>query len=102
MAIDVIKAIRMAVDTGKVELGAAKTEKQTKNGKGKLLILSENCPQDKRKDIEYFSKLSNIPIYNFKGSNIELGEACGKPFSVSAMVVFEQGDSNIFKLIEQG
>jgi large subunit ribosomal protein L30e len=102
MAIDVIKAIRMAVDTGKVELGAVKTEKQIKNGKGKIVLISNNCPEDRRQSIEYYSKLSNIPLYQFKGSNMELGEACGKPFSVSAMLVFEQGDSNIFKLIEQG
>ncbi len=101
MAIDVIKAIRMAVDTGKVELGADKTEKNIKNGKGKIILISENCPQNRKNNIEYYSRLSDIPVYYFKGSNMELGEACGKPFSVSAMVVFEQGDSNIFKLIKQ-
>ncbi len=100
MAIDVIKAIRMTVDTGKVELGAGKTQKHIKNGKGKIVVVSDNCPKETKTNIEYYSKLSDIPLYHFKGSNMELGEACGKPFSVSAMVVFEQGDSNIFKLIK--
>ncbi|MFA5382170.1 MAG: 50S ribosomal protein L30e [Candidatus Micrarchaeia archaeon] len=100
MTIDVIKAIRMAVDTGKVELGANKTEKQVKNGNGKLVIISNNCTKELKTNIEYYSKLSDIPLYQFKGSNMELGEACGKPFSISAMVIFEQGDSNIFMLIK--
>ena len=101
MAIDVIKAIRMAVDTGKVEMGARKTEKFVRNGKGKVIIIADNCPKDTRTNIEYYSRLSDIFLYHFNGNNMELGQACGKPFSVSALIVFEAGDSNILKLIKQ-
>ena len=58
MAIDVTKAIRMAVDTGKVEIGARKTEKIVKNGKGKMIIIANNCPKDIKDNIEYYSRFS--------------------------------------------
>jgi len=101
MAIDVNKAIRMAVDTGKVEIGARKTEKYIKNGKGKMIIIADNCPKDIKHNIKYYSRLSDIFLYPFKGNNMDLGRACGKPFSVSALVVFEAGDSNILNLIKK-
>jgi large subunit ribosomal protein L30e len=99
--IDVDKAIGTAVKTGKVVLGANEAVKNAQSGKAKLIVVAANCPTHARGDIEYYGKLSGVNIVVYKGTSIDLGMACGKPFMVSALSVKEPGDSDILKLIEQ-
>jgi len=98
--IDINKAITKTVKTGKVLFGTQSTIKTAKIGKAKLIIVAANCPQKTREDIQYYCKLSNIPMIIYNGTGIELGAVCGKPFMVSALTIREQGDSNILKLAE--
>ena len=98
--IDINKAITTTVKTGKVLFGAQSAINIAKIGKAKLIIVAANCPQKIREDIQYYCKLSNIPMIIYNGTSIELGAVCGKPFMVSALTIREHGDSNILKLAE--
>lgn len=98
--IDINKAITTTVKTGKVLFGAQSATNIAKIGKAKLIIVAANCPQKIRDDIQYYCKLSNIPMIIYNGTSIELGAVCGKPFMVSALTIREQGGSNILKLAE--
>jgi len=97
---DINKAIAAAVRTGSVLFGAESAIKSAKRGKAKLIVVAANCPENLRRDIEYYCKLSRIPMIIYKGSSIDLGMVCGKPFTVSALVVRKVGDSDILKLAE--
>ncbi|MDO5851395.1 MAG: 50S ribosomal protein L30e [Methanobacteriaceae archaeon] len=97
---DLDRGVRVAVDTGSVILGSYKTIQSLKLGKGELIIIAENCPKDIKEDIERYSKLSNIPVFTFEGSSVELGSVCGKPFTVASLMIQEPGDSNILELKE--
>ncbi|HLC48185.1 MAG TPA: 50S ribosomal protein L30e [Candidatus Norongarragalinales archaeon] len=97
---DLGKAIRQAVDTGKVELGSKKARKLALIGGAKLIILANNMPKDTLRDIEHYSKLSNVPILEYKGTSIELGTICGKPFTVSVLSIIEEGHSEILKALD--
>lgn len=98
--IDINKAIATAVKTGRVLFGADNAVKSVKTGRAKLVLLSANCPKRVREDIEYYSKLSAIPVIIYNGTSIDLGAACGKPFMVSALTVRDPGDSDILKLLK--
>jgi large subunit ribosomal protein L30e len=98
--IDVEKAIATAVKTGKVSLGAASAVQNAQTGRAKLIILAANCPKNVRGDVEYYSRLSKVPLITFKGTSLDLAAVCGKPFSVSALSIREPGDSEILKLTE--
>jgi len=98
--IDVEKAIASAVNTGKTIFGAKEAIRSTKTGKAQLIMLSSHTEEETRKSIEYYAKLSSIPVVIYKGNNIDLGLACGKPHVVSAITIKEQGDSEILRLIE--
>ena len=98
--IDINKAITKTVKSGKVLFGAQSAINNAKIGKAKLIIVAANCPQKTREDVQYYCKLSNIPMIIYNGTSIELGAVCGKPFMVSALTIREQGDSNILKLAE--
>ncbi len=98
--IDIEKAIVTAVKTGKVLFGSNNAIKSAKLGRAKLIILASNCPQKIREDIEYYCKLSGIPILYYKGTGIDLGVVCGKPFVVSALTIREPGDSEIIRAVK--
>jgi len=98
--IDVDKAILTAVKTGKVAFGADSAVKSAMTGKARMIILASNCPENTRKDIEYYGKLSAVPVITHKGSSLDLAGVCGKHFVVSALSIREPGDSEILKLIE--
>src|SRR3989304_8079786 len=98
--IDVDKAIAAAVKTGKVSFGTNAAVQSAKNGKAKMIVLASNCPKDIKEDIEYYSKLSNIPILAYKGASMDLAEVCNKPFIISALTIRETGDSEILRVPE--
>ena len=88
--IDVARALKVAVDTGNVEFGLRSVRIAAKAGKARLVVVAANCPED----------LAGIgaKVFRFSGTNAELGTACGKPFSVSALAVLDPGDSNILSV----
>jgi large subunit ribosomal protein L30e len=91
---DINKALKTAVTTGKVLFGLEQTIKACKSGKAKLIIVSSNCPD---KHLANFEE-HKVPIHRFNGNNIELGSACGKPFSISVLSVLSAGESEILAL----
>ena len=96
---DVDRGIRVAVDTGNVTLGSVKSIQGLKLGKGKLVILAQNCPDDIREDVMHYSILSEIPVDDYKGTSVELGSVCGKPFTVATLTIKDPGDSNILEVM---
>jgi large subunit ribosomal protein L30e len=99
--IDVDKAISTAVKTGKVVLGANEALRSAKAGKGRLIFVASNTPLELREDIEYYGKLSEVPVVAYKSNSVDLGMVCGKKFAVTALTVKEAGDSDILKLVEK-
>jgi large subunit ribosomal protein L30e len=97
---DINKAIASTVKTGKVWFGANNAIKNVKMGKSKLVVIAENCPKNIREDIEYYCKFSKIPMIIYKGTSLDLGAVCGKPFMISALTIREPGDSDILKITE--
>ena len=97
---DIERGIRVAVDTGKVILGSNKSIQAIKLGNGELVVMAANAPKNLKEDVEVYSKLSDMPVHIFDGSSVDLGSICGKPFTVSVLVIQEPGDSNILELKE--
>jgi len=89
---DIDKAIRNAVDGGKVELGTRSGKRSA--GNAKLVILSSNCPPETRAVAEKMG----APVHIYSGTSIELGAVCGKPFTVSMLTVLDAGTSGILEL----
>ena len=89
------KEIRRAVETGKVSFGTKQGEKILLGGKAELIIISTNCQKTTRERITHLSGITQIPILEFRGTGLELGSVCGKPFTVSVMVIQKAGKSKI-------
>ena len=90
--------LRMALRTGRVQLGSKVAIRELRRGRARMAIISSNCQAKTREEIETHGKLSNIPVLNHQKDSIDLGVLCGKPFSVSVIVINDPGDSKILEL----
>ncbi len=100
--INVDNAIKIALKTGTMEIGSKKTINLIKKDQCKLVIVANNCPKAILKEFQTYCKFSSdIFIYQYKGSNSDLGFLCGKPFMISVISVIDPGDSDILKLKEE-
>ncbi|MFH1393538.1 MAG: 50S ribosomal protein L30e [Candidatus Micrarchaeota archaeon] len=91
-------ALRLTVESGKVDFGARTGIVASLMGKAKAFVLAKNTPAETRKRVSEYAKKSKIPVLEFDGSTMELGSACGKPFSVSVLSVYDVGASNLMDL----
>jgi large subunit ribosomal protein L30e len=98
--IDIDKALVSAVKTGKVSIGSNMALQNAKTGKAKLIVLAANCPKDIKEQVEYYGKVSKVPVMIYKGTSIDLAVICNKLFIISALSIRETGDSEILKAIE--
>lgn len=75
--------LALVMKSGKFTLGYKSTLKTLRQGKAKLVIISNNTPQLRKSEIEYYAMLAKTGVHHYTGNNIELGTACGKYFRSS-------------------
>jgi len=91
--------LRMAINTGRLHLGSKVAIRELQRGRAKIAILSSNCPEKIREQIEEYGKLGDIPVLQHQKDSLDLGVLCRKPFPVSVIVINETGDSKILDLV---
>jgi large subunit ribosomal protein L30e len=93
--------LRLALSTGRVQLGSKQAVRELRRGRAKMAILSSNCPREMKESITNYGKLGNIPIWNHEKDSMDLGVLCGKPYPVSAIVINDPGDSRILDIVKE-
>ena len=101
MAKDINSTMKRIIKTGKIEYGTNSTMKRIAESKAKLILIAKNCPEQIKQDLKHHSKIASIPIYDYEGSALELGEACGKPFLIAALTVLDAGDMKLNQIIKE-
>lgn len=94
------KEIKLLIETGKVIIGSKKGIRELLVGNPKAVIYASNIPKELISDIEYYADEAKIIRLKFPGTSLELGKLCGKPFPVSLITVYSEGESNLSKLKE--
>jgi large subunit ribosomal protein L30e len=92
--------LRLALSTGRVQLGSKTAIREMRRGRARLTIVSSNCPKTKKDTIEHHGKLGDIPVINHGKDSVDLGILCGKPYPVSAICINDPGDSKILDLVK--
>ncbi|MEM2619284.1 MAG: 50S ribosomal protein L30e [Candidatus Hadarchaeales archaeon] len=82
-------------------VGSRQTLKLLKLGRGKLVLVSSNCPQELKERVEHYCKLAGIKLYSYPGTGIELGVVMGKPYPVSLATVLDPGDSRLLSIVSE-
>merc|ERR1711988_1930730 len=89
--------IQLVMKSGKALLGYKSTLKSLRNGKCKLVIISNNTPPLRKSEIEYYAMLAKTGVHHYAGNNNELGTSCGKYFRVCTLSITDPGDSDIIR-----
>ncbi len=95
---DIAKEIKVAINTGKVEIGYRVALKTANKKKAKLIVLANNAPAEISSKVK--AAAGEIPVYGYPGSSWELGGLCGKPYPVSTLAIVDPGESAILKIQE--
>jgi len=95
--INLDRALRSSLKTGKVVLGSNQAVECGQSGKAKLLIYSADCPLEVRSVLEKM----DVPVYAYESSGKDLGASCGKPFPVAALAIIEPGESEVMALLRE-
>ncbi len=96
------RELKGLLKTGKVTIGSKESIKAVKNGKAKMVIVAMNALPRYRENVKYYAKLGGIPVYEYKGTSVELGALSGKPYPVSMIAVLDEGSSRILEVVEEG
>jgi large subunit ribosomal protein L30e len=92
---DLIRDLRLAVDTGNVVIGPKEVLKVVVSNAAKLIIIAEKGKKGSVEDIAHMCGVAGIKMIKYAGGSMALGTACGKPYSVNAIAVLDQGHSQI-------
>ncbi|MGB9732791.1 MAG: 50S ribosomal protein L30e [Candidatus Micrarchaeia archaeon] len=92
---DLARDIRLAVDTGKVALGYREVVKSISSSEAKAVVVAARGKKSMVDDIVHMCNVAGIKVIKFSEGSMELGLICGKPYSVNALAVIDQGHSNI-------
>lgn len=79
--------IKSALKNDSAILGYRESVKFIKLNQSKLIVVSNNIPENMRKELEHVSSLSNSKLEIFDGNSREMGTFCGKPFPVSVIAI---------------
>ncbi|PPS11477.1 hypothetical protein GOBAR_AA09169 [Gossypium barbadense] len=81
--------LALVMKSGKYTLGYKTVLKSLRSSKGKLIIISNNCPPLRKSEIEYYAMLCKVGVHHYNGNNNDLGTACGKYFRVSCLSIVD-------------
>jgi large subunit ribosomal protein L30e len=92
---DLAHALKVALETGTVKLGVEESRAAVEAKKAKMLIVASTCPDER---LVRERAIGKVPVFHYPGTAVELGQACGRPFPVSAMAILDAGASAILTL----
>jgi ribosomal protein L30E len=90
LAEDVIAEIKKHLGDKKLVLGTKLTEKNLKLGRLDKVFVTSNCPENIKKDIDFYAASGNCTAVQLDIPNDELGVICKKQFSVSVAGLLKQ------------
>ena len=89
--------LQLVKKSGKYVLGYKQILKMIRQGKAKLVILTNNCPALRKSETEYCAILAKTGVHHYSGNNIELGTACGKHYRVCTLAIIDPGGFDIIR-----
>lgn len=91
----ILNQLKDALKKKNVIIGSKRTIKYLKLGNVKLVIVAQNCPENIKKDINYYEKMSNLKVEEFNGTAKQLGIFCGKPFPIATLGIKSESNEKL-------
>jgi len=90
--VEIDSILRNVIKKGKVVIGAKQVIKNVDSGLAKIVVAASTAPPELK------NKINIEDLIEYNGNGVELGTACGKPFSIAALAVLEGDESDITAL----
>lgn len=91
--------LQFVMKSGKYVLRYKQTLKMIRQGKVKLVILT-NCPGLRKSEIEYYTVLAKTSVHHYNGNNIQLVTTCRKYYRISTLAMIDPGDSDTIRSMQ--
>jgi large subunit ribosomal protein L30e len=92
---DIKKELSIVRRTGKFVLGYRQSYLAVLSGKARLVVLSRNCPAEKRSEMMVAAKMRGVRVIETEHDSRDVGLALGKPFSASVVAIIDPGSSSL-------
>jgi len=79
------KVIKDAIAADKYKSGVKEVLQSVKGSK--LIIVSKSIDPEYRKKLEEQAKSTNVTIYEYSGTSVQLGKLCNKPFRITTIAI---------------
>lgn len=84
---DFLNELKEALNKKNVVIGSRQAIRLLKTGELKSIIVSQNCPENIKKDINHYAKMRQMDVKKFNGDSKQLGILCGRPFSIATIAI---------------
>ena len=96
----VLSLIGLAMKAGRCTSGEMMTERETKSGRARLVIIASDASENTKKKFRDMCKFYKVPIYIY-GDKDTLGHAMGKEFRASLAILDEGFARGILKELKK-
>ena len=79
------KVIKNAIADGRYKSGIKEVLQSVKGSK--LIIVSKSLDPEYRKKLEDQAKSTNITVYEYPGTSVQLGKLCNKPYRITTIAI---------------
>ncbi|KAG6392767.1 hypothetical protein SASPL_146993 [Salvia splendens] len=79
--------LALVMKSGKYTLGYKTVLKTLRSSKGKLILISNNCPPLRKSEIEYYAMLAKIGVHHYNGTELDSRLLLRKNCSLSCILV---------------
>src|ERR671917_861160 len=79
------KVIKNAIAADKYKSGVKEVLQSVKGSK--LIIVSRSIDPEYRKKLEDQAKSTNVTIYEYSGTSMQLGKLCNKPYRITTIAI---------------
>ena len=79
------KVIKNAIAADKYKSGVKEVLQSVKGSK--LIIVSKSIDPEYRKKLDEQAKSTDVPIYEYSGTSMQLGKLCNKPFRITTIAI---------------
>jgi large subunit ribosomal protein L30e len=98
---DVHRELQKVLHQGRVLLGSKETVRAVLNDEARVVIHASNCPEQVK---QVFTEAAisgdeDLIVYEYPANSLELGLACGKPYSIASLCIIDPGDSAIVRVL---
>ncbi|HEX7031370.1 MAG TPA: ribosomal L7Ae/L30e/S12e/Gadd45 family protein [Nitrososphaera sp.] len=94
------KVIKEAIASDKYKSGVREVLHSVKGSK--LIIVSKSIDSADRAKLEEQAKTTNVPVYEYPGTSVQLGKLCNRPYRITAIAIKSGTAAEIDAIMSEG